>query len=68
MAEICAALLDHGRGVRMLLVLCLDLEDFVELNWVFLEPLQLGLVIMVILVLVLLFDEVIIVDDLRLLH
>lgn len=60
--EVHATLLDHRRRVRMVLVLCLDLEYFVELNWVFFESLQLGLVIMGLLVLVLLLDEVIIVD------
>lgn len=60
--EIHAALLDHGRRVRMVLVLCLYLEYFVELDWVFFESLQLGLVITGMLVLVLLLDEVIIVD------
>ena len=60
--EIHAALLDHGRRVRMVLVLRLYLEYFFELDWVFFESLQLGLVIMGMLVLVLLLDEVIIVD------
>lgn len=62
--EIHAALLDHRRRVRVMLVLCLDLEYLIELNWVFFESLQLGLVIMGMLVLVLLLDEVIVVNDL----
>lgn len=62
--EVHAALFDHRRRVRVLLVLCLDLEYLIEFNWVFFESLQLGLVIMGMLVLVLLLDEVIVVNDL----
>lgn len=60
--EVHAALLDHGGRGRMVLVLILDLEYFVELDWVFFESLQFCLVIMGMLALVLLLDEVVIVD------
>ena len=62
--EVHAALLDHGRRRRVVFVLGLDLEYFVELDWVFFESLQLGLVIMDMPVLVLLLDKVVVVDDL----